>query len=245
AFAKAHNVYANIATSFETPALSELSANPTGDQGFNEDLEAQKAINYEIGIKGHLAKGLSYQTAIFYIDTEDDLVPFELAAFPDRTFFRNAGKTTRKGLEVEGAYAFTKAWSLTAAYTFSEFKYNDFVVDDVNFDGNLLPGIPKHLTNIGLQYQSEKGFFATVQASLVGKQYANDSNEATVDGYENINFRTSYSFIYKKIAIKPYAGLNNILDQEYTDNVRINAFGSRFFEPAPGINGYGGIEVRF
>lgn len=245
AFAKAHNVYANIATSFETPALSELSANPTGDQGFNENIEAQKAINYEVGIKGKLAKGLSYQTAIFYIDTEDDLVPFELAAFPDRTFYRNAGKTTRKGIEVEGAYAFTKAWSLTAAYTFSEFKYSDFVVDDVNFDGNLLPGIPKHLTTIGLQYQSEKGFFATVQASLVGKQYANDSNEATVDGYENINFRTSYSFTYKKIAIKPYAGLNNILDQEYTDNVRINAFGSRFYEPAPGINGYGGIEVRF
>jgi len=245
AFAKAHNVYANVATSFETPALSELSANPSGDQGFNEDLEAQKATNYELGIKGQLTKALSYQVALFHIDTQDDLVPFELAAFPDRTFFRNAGRTTRDGVEIEGAYSISKAWTFTAAYTFSDFKYDDFTTPNGSFDGNLLPGIPKHLTNLGLQYRSEKGFYASVQASLVGKQFANDSNGTTVDGYENINVRAGYDFTYKKIKIRPYAGLNNLLDQEFTDNVRINAFGSRFFEPAPGINGYGGIEIRF
>lgn len=245
AFAKAQNIYLNFATSFETPALSELSANPNGDQGFNEDLEAQKATNYELGIKGKLIKSLRYQIAVFHIDTQDDLVPFELAAFPDRTFFRNAGRTARNGIEIEGAYNFLKEWTFTAAYTFSDFTYDDFTTNNGTFDGNFLPGIPQHLTNLGLQYNSEKGFYASIQASLVGKQFANDSNETTVDGYENINFRTGYNFTYKKIKFTPYAGMNNILDQQFIDNVRINAFGSRFFEPAPGINGYGGIEIQF
>ncbi len=245
AFAKANNIYINLATSFETPALSELSANPNGDRGFNEDLQAQKATNYELGIKGQLTNNLRYQIAFFYINTQDDLVPFELAAFPDRTFFRNAGRTERKGIEVEGAYSISKAWTFTAAYTYSDFKYDDFTTTDGTFDGNFLPGIPQHFTNLGLQFKSEKGFYVSAQASLVGRQFTNDSNGTSVKGYENINLRTGYNFTYKKMNILPYLGINNILDQEYTDNVRINAFGSRFYEPAPVVNGYGGIEIRF
>ncbi|MEN8817189.1 MAG: TonB-dependent receptor [Nonlabens sp.] len=245
AFAKANNLYINLATSFETPALSELSANPNGDRGFNENLEAQKATNYELGIKGQLTKVISYQVALFHIDTQDDLVPFELAAFPDRTFFRNAGRTVRNGIEIEGVYTISKAWAFTAAYTFSDFTYDDFTTANGTFNGNILPGIPQHYTNLGLQFKSEKGFYVNAQASLVGKQYANDSNQTEVDGYENINIRAGYNFTYKKIKILPYAGMNNILGQQFIDNVRINAFGSRFFEPAPGINGYGGIEIKF
>ncbi len=245
AFAKAHSIYSSFSTSFETPALSELSANPSGIQGFNEDLEAQKATNYEIGFKGTFANKLRYQLAVFRIDTQDDLVPFELEAFPDRTFFRNAGETNRNGFEIESVYAFAKAWTVSASYTFSDFKYSSFTTPNGTFDGNTLPGIPKHITNIGLQYRSNHGVFASIQASLVGMQYANDSNETTVEGYENISLRGGYDFGYKNVTIRPYIGVNNLLDQAYTDNVRINAFGGRFFEPAPGFNAYGGIELRF
>lgn len=243
--ASTHSIYTSVATSFETPALSELSANPSDQQGFNDSLEAQKATNYEVGVKGLFANALRYQIAIFHIDTRDDLVPFELEAFPDRTFFRNAGKTSRNGVEVEGIYAFAKAWTVSAAYTFSDFTYRTFTTPNGVFNGNTLPGIPKHLANFGVQYHSEKGYYAGLQASIVGLQYANDSNEAVVEGYENVSVRGGYSFNYKNATIRPYIGINNLLDQEYTDNVRINAFGGRFFEPAPRFNGYGGVEVRF
>lgn len=244
AFAKTHSVYSSFSTSFETPALSELSANPDGGQGFNENLDAQRATNYEIGLKGTFANKLRYQLAIFRIDTQDDLVPFELEAFPDRTFFRNAGETERNGVEVEGVYAFAKAWRVTASYTFSDFKYRNFTTPNGSFDGNALPGIPKHVANFGLQYRSDKGIYVGVQTAIVGLQYANDSNEAEVEGYENISIRGGYDFNYKNVVIQPYIGINNLLDQEYTDNVRINAFGGRFFEPAPGFNAYGGITVK-
>jgi len=41
----------------------------------------------------------------------------------------------------------------------------------------------------------------------------------------------------------PFIGANNILDQTYNDNIRINAFGGRYFEPAAGVNIYGGIRL--
>ena len=45
-----------------------------------------------------------------------------------------------------------------------------------------------------------------------------------------------------KISIN--GGVNNLFDTEYFDNVRINAFGNRYYEPAPGINFYTGVKVR-
>ncbi len=236
------NAFANFSTSFETPALSELSANPTGNQGFNEDLDPQKATSYELGVRGATRK-VNYQVAIFYIKTKDELISFELAEFPDRDFFRNAGKTKRVGLEVEGNYAFAKAWNASFSYTFSNFKHVDFIISDQIGDFNL-PGIPNHVANVGIHYAPEKGLHGSIVTNLVGNQFADDENLVAVQGYELLNARVGYLFDYRKAQLRPYVGINNLLDQKYTDNVRINAFGGRFFEPAPGFNIYGGIVVQ-
>lgn len=245
AFTKALIPYTNIATSFETPSLSELSSNPDGTETFNENLKPQKAVNYEVGLKGVLNQRLRYQLAGFLINTQDDLVPFELPQFPDREFFRNAGSTSRKGIEVEAVYAFTKDLQAIGSYTFSDFEYQEFEVGDQNFAGNELPGIARHITNIGLQYVLKNGLSASLQANFVGSQFAQNSNETEVAGYELVNFRASYQTLFRESKIRPYLGVNNVLDQSYTDNVRINAFGGRFFEPAPGLTAFGGIVIYF
>jgi iron complex outermembrane receptor protein len=36
-----------------------------------------------------------------------------------------------------------------------------------------------------------------------------------------------------------------LFDEKYNSNVRINAFGGRFFEPAPDLNVYGGLNVAY
>lgn len=243
AFAKAQHIYVNVATSFETPSLSELSADPNGGQGFNGLLKPQKAINYELGLKGHVNNHLQYQLAIFRIETEDDLVPFELEDFPDRTFFRNAGSTNRNGLELSLHYVFAKEWTIQSSYAYSDFTYGNYRTPDGNFEGNALPGIPKHTTSFGLVYASKKGFRANLRANLVGNQYAEDSNAVTVDGYALIHLRGGYVFQYRNVEVRPYLGVNNLLNEAYTDNVRINAFGGRYYEPAPTLNVFGGLVL--
>lgn len=237
------NIFANFSSSFETPSLSELSANPTGDQGFNENLDPQKAISFETGIRGR-GSAFQYQVAVFYIQTTDELIPFELEEFPDREFFSNAGETERLGVEFEGSYAITKAWRATVTYAFSNFELTDFAINDVVGDFDL-PGIPKHNTSLGLNYAPQEGFQASIIANLVGSQFAENENLVKVSGYELVNFRAGYRFDWRKTGIEPYLGINNLLDQEYTDNVRINAFGGRFFEPAPRLNIFGGVVLNF
>jgi len=39
-------------------------------------------------------------------------------------------------------------------------------------------------------------------------------------------------------------GINNLLNATYFDNIRLNAFGVRYYEPAPGRNFYLGLQFN-
>jgi iron complex outermembrane receptor protein len=47
------------------------------------------------------------------------------------------------------------------------------------------------------------------------------------------------------MTISPFLGVNNLNDETYYGNIRINAAGARYYEPAPGSNAYAGIGVSF
>ncbi len=78
-----------------------------------------------------------------------------------------------------------------------------------------------------------------------GKLFANTGNTVSVPGYAVSKFRISHEFARGNWTLRPYLGINNIFDENYNSNIRINAFGGRFFEPAPTRNLYAGIVIRF
>ena len=237
-------VFASYSSSFETPTTTEL-ANPDGSGGFNQTINSQTADNYELGFRG-ANQNLSYELTIFQIDLEDELVPFELAAFPGRTFYSNAGSSSRSGVEMATSWVLGGGLSADVSYTWSEFEFNSFVDDDGNdFSGNSLPGLPRHFGYIGLHYESGKGISATLESVYSGKLFANTANTVSVPGYAVANFRMSHEFTRGNWTLRPYLGINNLFGERYNSNIRINAFGGRFYEPAPGRNLYAGIVVRF
>ena len=115
----AHRIYLNGSTVFETPTTTELLNNPSGTGGFNPKLQPQTSYSLELGIKGKT--GVEYEVALFYIRTKDEITPFELAAFPGRTFFRNSGTSVRKGVEAWFRWGPQRDWSGTVSYTYSDF----------------------------------------------------------------------------------------------------------------------------
>lgn len=240
---QSQNLYANISTSFETPALTELSSNPDGSTGFNQDLQPQKATNYELGYKSSNER-FQWNAALFYIKTKDDLVPFELSQFPDRTFFRNAGSTDRYGIELYGDLKLNKQLSLQATYTYSDFQYGEYMLDGDDLNGNMLPAIPEHLATLGLNYQAANGFVLQWNNTYRGELFADDLNNTSIEDAFISNVSMSYPLKLNNWKISINGGVNNLFDTEYFDNLRINAFGNRYYEPAPGINFYTGVKVR-
>ena len=237
-------VFASYSSSFETPTTTEL-ANPDGSGGFSQTVNPQTADNYELGFRG-AKQNLSYELTLFQIDLEDELVPFELAAFPGRTFYSNAGSSSRSGVEIATSWVLGGGLSADVSYTWSEFGFDSFVDDDGNdFSGNSLPGLPRHFGYIGLHYESGKGISTTLESVYSGKLFANTANTVSVPAYSVANFRVSHEFTRGNRTLRPYLGINNLFGERYNSNIRINAFGGLFYEPAPGRNLYAGIVVRF
>jgi len=239
------NLYTNFATSFETPTLSELSANPDNTGGFNEALSPQQSYNFEVGAKGIVRQKLSYEWALFRIRVMDELVPFELEAFPGRTFFRNAGESLRNGVEVLLQYQLSPGWSTYATYTYSDFTYETYETSEGDFTGNTLPGIPTHTGLLELRYQKKMGWYGALNARYVGELYADDANTVQDQEYWVLNMRMGYIQQFANFILEPFMGINNLTDSQYNANVRLNAFGSRYFEPAAGWNIFGGIRFRW
>ena len=238
------NLYGNFRSSFETPSLSELSANPTGEDGFNTSLDPQRAFNYEIGFKGVVCNHLNFDLTLFYINTKNDLVPFELEAFPNRSFFRNAGATKRTGIELATTYTINPEFSVQGNYTYSNFKYTSYTLPQGDFLENELPGIPKNFTALSLLYKNKKGFNARLQYRFVDTFFANDANNASEPSYHITDFSMSYRFKKQQSIWSPFFGVNNIFNTNYSDNIRLNAFGNRYYEPAQKINFYAGIRYK-
>jgi iron complex outermembrane receptor protein len=237
-------LFVSYSSSFETPTTTEL-ANPDGSGGFNSDLRAQTADNFELGLRG-ATENLAYEFAVFRIDLEDELIPFELAGQPGRTFYANAGESTRTGFESALSWSADNGIGAEISYTFSDFTFDDFTDDNGNdFAGNQLPGLPEHFGYLALSFAPGNGFFAILEGVYSGELYANNANTARVSNYFVTNLRVSHEFSNGRWLIQPYLGINNLLDEEYNSNIRINAFGARYFEPAPERNYYAGVVIRF
>lgn len=236
--------FGSYSSSFETPTTTEL-ANPDGSGGFNQSLVPQEADNFELGFKG-TSDEVFYELSLFRINLENELVPFELAAFPGRTFFVNAGESSRTGIEAALSWRSETGFGADVSYTWSDFSFDNFVDDNGNnFSGNRLPGLPEHFAYFGLNYRTAPGLAATLEAIYSGELFANNANSVTVDRYVVTNFRISYEVQRGSWLLRPYAGINNLFDERYNNNIRINAFGGRYFEPAPDRNYYAGITVNY
>ncbi|MBV2123182.1 MAG: TonB-dependent receptor [Candidatus Thiodiazotropha sp. (ex Ctena orbiculata)] len=235
------NLYANLSRSFESPTAVELR-DPDG-AGFNQELEPQIATGYEIGVKGALDNRIRYDLALFTMDVTDELVPLEI---DDITYYENAGESRRNGLEAQVVFELFDYLITTLAYTYSDFEFDKFIDDNGNdFSGNVIPGVPENLFSADFSYTHPNGIYSQLTALYVDEIYANNANTVTNDAYALADLRIGYTRFFGPWELSPFIGVNNLFDKQYNGNVRINAFGGRYFEPAPDRNIYAGLTLRY
>ena len=235
-------LFINSSESYETPTLSELSANPSGKGGFNDLLSVQKAKNFDFGLK-FKSESTSFSIIGFIVNTENDLVPYELEEFPGRSFYQNAGKTLRKGIEIDFNHRLNKNFSTSIIYNFTNFKYEEYMLGESNLNGNYLPGIPTRFGNFELKYKNSKELTAIYSRNYRGNLYANDNNTEEINSFWRDDISLSIPVRIGKNSFDLFLGCNNIFDKLYSDNVRINAFGNRYYEAAPGRIFFTGIKI--
>ena len=242
-FTDQQQIYTHVASVFEAPTTTELINNPAGKGGFNPNLNAQTSLSHEIGFRGNSA-GFQYDTAVFFIRTWDEITPFELPSSPTRVFFRNAGQSRRIGVEARLATPEWRGLRAEASYTYSNFEFEKYVVNDIDLKGNIFPGIPAHRWEGLIKYAHPLGFYGQVHAQHVGEFFVNDINTATNHAYSLGQLLLGWEAKRNWVEGSVFFGINNLFDAQYNANTRINAAFGRYFEPGPPLNIFGGIRVR-
>ena len=230
-------LFGNFSSSFETPTLSELSSNPTGKEGLNLDLDPSKAKNFELGWKGLWGK-TRIEANVFFIESSNEILPYEIEAFDGRKFYRNTGATQRRGFELSGLYI-SNSWEVQASITQARYQFNNIEMEE----RNALPGIPNSQFFLQIMHITPTKWKLQLTGESIGKFYADNANIVQIKDYQKIRLQGGKTITFGSTELNFFAGINNLFNAKYFDNIRLNAFGRRYYEPAPGRNIFLGLSA--
>ncbi len=234
------SAFGQYATSFEAPTFTEF-ANPAGS-GFRPGLEPQTSRSLEIGLRGQLYR-FQLEASLFTVRVEDEIiVDADPGAAPgdERTFFRNADRTRRDGLELGGRWwpGALPRLQLSGAVTWMDARFDDA-------GNNVLPGLPDWTVFADAEYGFQQGYFAGLSAQYIGTRYADDANTVEVPSQTVTALRMGRVLSTGQHDVRLVLGVENLFDSEYLDNLRINAPGARYYEPGSTRRAYAGIEITW
>ena len=230
------SVYGSVSSSFETPTTTELGNKPDGSAGINPDLQPQRTVAMEVGAKGVLLAWMpaviQWDAALFEARATDELVPFDIPGGGGRRYFRNAGRTLRRGAEL-GVEASSRLLELRAAYTLSRFRYVDYTVGSASYEGRRIPGVPVQSLATTISVGDEPLRFS-MTADVAGAVDVDDANSAQAPGHTSIGAAVAANVFVGAVRVAPMIALQNIGNARYASSVSVNASGGKFYEPAPG-----------
>ncbi len=227
------SLYASVSSSFETPTTTELGNKPDGSAGINPELRPQRAVTVEIGSKGLLAgAALRWDAALFATRARDELVPFDVPGGAGRRFFRNAGRTERRGAEI-GLDADAGPVALRGAYSYSHFRYASYTLGTVSFAGRRIPGVPEHALMTAATMRrgaASLGF----TADLASEVEVDDANSARAPARALFGASLGSMVRLGGVRLLPLVAVQNFFGTRSAGSVNVNAAGGKFYEPAPG-----------
>jgi iron complex outermembrane receptor protein len=230
--------YANVASSFETPTTTELANRPDGSGGLNRELQPQRGMSYETGMK--LAAGsLAMDAALFRIDTRGELVPFEIPGGGGRRFFRNSGRTRRYGAEL-GLRLEREALSVAASATWLRYRYVDYTVGGSTYAGKKVPGVAPFWLGVRAAWRSGS-WTLVLDGQRVARTPADDANSNFAPGYTKLD--AQFVLRFPSTGLEPMLGVENLLDRHYAANVVANASRGRYYEPGAPRTVYLGLRL--
>lgn len=257
-------LYSSYGLSFDYPALSEVANSPLSSNSsytINPDLEPQKSNNFELGIKGNLVdKSSEFMRKVFFEVTyfnyliKDEIVPFVINL---KTYFKNAPRTRRQGVEVGFMSEPFEEIELTINYTFTNFYYENYLTEiytpggtlTADYTNNKVPSIPKHIFNFilvkELELSEELSGLIIWDCDYIAEMYVNDSNSEQSPAYFYGNFMAGLTYSSDDFDITGFAGMNNIFDKKYASFININDYYNRYYETGEPRTFYFGINFNY
>ncbi len=241
------NFYASYGTGFETPTLIEIAYRNDGS-GLNLGLDPATSRAAEVGIKALPGNGQRLNLAVFYTTTRNEIVID--AATGGRTTYKNAGRTSRRGVELLYEARVTPAVTALVTYTYLEAEFADSFTTGIPPvtvpSGARLPGVPATSAygEVAWKPGGLAGFNAAIELQHLGRIFVNELNSDAAPAATVANARVGFAQQYAGVSLREFVRVNNIADRRYVGSVIVGDSNGRYFEPAPGRNWFVGITAN-
>jgi iron complex outermembrane receptor protein len=239
------SVYSNVSVGFSPPTLAEVRPS---NGVFNPTLKSEKGTQIELGAKGYLAKRKIFVDAAIYHFVLDETIVVRRDA-DGADYFVNAGATDQNGLEwlvhwqPSPAPAWITHFKLWTGLTINQYKFKDYIKDNVSFSGNQLTGTPGEIFTAGLDAIFARQLKLNITLNHTAEIPLNDANTVFAPAYTLLGARLAYSNDQIQLPFELFFGVDNLLDETYSLGNDLNAAGGRFYNAAAGRNYFGGIKV--
>ena len=246
---KSFSVYGSIAKGFSPPTTAELL--PSSGI-ISTDLNAEKGINLEAGLRGSISNGKIYfDINAFRFGLENTIVQRRDQSGAD--YFVNAGSTKQKGIESflswlaiskqKETITNLKIW---LTHTWDNFSYKNFKQLTTDYSGKKLPSVAKNVVAAGIDLSTKPGIYLNVNYYYSDPIPLNDANTVYASSFNLLGARMGWKKnLHSKVMMELFLSADNIFDVQYSLGNDINAFGGRYYNAAPGFNFSGGITLHF
>jgi iron complex outermembrane receptor protein len=217
------SVYLNLATAFQVPTKSELTAT-AGAAGFNDDLAPQSARHAELGGRGELGRRGRWELGAFLTEVDDEILP--RTVIDSVTIFGNVGETRHQGAEGSVDWLLPGEFALQVSYGWSDNVFRG----SGPLRGHVLPGYPEHRGLARLESRRASGLNGSVAFERVGSIYLDDRNSARQAPYGLLSAGLSYG--WRRLGV--FVQGTNLTDERHAAWVAVNDPAGNYFFPAPG-----------
>ncbi len=255
-------VQGNISKGFAPPPRGAFENN---NRTVNNDLQSTIGWNKELGIRGSVFDDkLNFDLTFYRMDENDVIVPRVVGTAGNLDFIENenAGAIDRQGIELALLYnlfdeensLFPKS-RIWANYNYMDHtfeSYNSLTVDgegntvQVNFDGNRVPGIHLHSIVGGLDLATKWGLYFNGTYNFYDDIFLNNENSTKDNSYQLLDLKLGYTQgLLEGIRLNVFAGVNNALDEKYSQMHGLNSGFGGFFDPGMDRNYYVGTRIGY
>jgi len=228
------NGYISYSDGFVVPTTSQLWTSRYA----NNDLDPEKARNYEIGIRSLLWDKRIRLDCSLYTMTIDDKIVVDDAGF----MYVNAGESSQDGVEVMATILPHDKVRLDVAYTYARNKYDSYSTGGIDYSGNMQPRSPRNHLNARVTLLPVSGLEVEFEVDDTSSQYADDANLHKYNRPTLYNIRTSYDWKNWRL----WAHVLNVTDKEYATYVSYSSSedSMTMYSGAPRTF-YAGLSYRF
>lgn len=244
------SIRASVSKGYSPPTIAEVRSS---DNIINTDLAAENGVNYEMGSRWEsINKRFGADLSLYHYKMKNGIV--RKLRDNGAEFYVNAGEINQDGMEMKvwtyiipyRKIKFLQFLHLNSAVSYNHYRFENYKVNEINYSENKLTAVPDWVwtNSVSLQFTGNLGL--NFSHNFTSSMPLNDANTVFADKFHLVQLKGFWNWSWKETSqFKIFVGVDNLLNQQYSLGNDINAFGNRFFNPAPSRNYYAGIKMSF